>query len=586
MFVSEVLPLFYWNLTDPSSVGYPGGAVLPLFDAMFKSSLFHFILAHHEQGAGHMAEGFASASLKPGVVMVTSGPGSSNLVTPMLNALLDGTPMVVICGQVSTTVRGTSAFQEIDIMEIARTCTKWSACVERVGDLPKIMKEAFHQATFKRPGPVLVAVPMDIGTAVVHEVSNADSLSRPLRSEEYAGLGVPANIDNRPSLQHQIDQIAKMVKNSQRPVICAGHGVNTSEAGPEVLSRIAEKSKIPVMTTLLGLGCFDESHDLALHMVGTYGAPYANYAIQKADLILVLGARLDDRVVGEPAGFAPKAKEAGQLGRGGIVHFDLNPSTVGKIIEPTQIIIGDLSESLPILLGCLNEQQSRDEWLDQIQQWKKQHAFQVPQTSRQSRATPQQAITELYLQTSLSKNCTTLTTGVGQHQMWAAQRYRYKTPCSFITSGSLGTMGFGLPAAIGAQIARPDHTVIDIDGDASFCMTMEELLTASQYNIPIKVVIFNNNTQGMIAQIQRSGYGGRVCYNCQANPDFVQLAHAMGCESQRCRSLGELRGCIRWLLERRKPALLDILMDEAEMLPIVPNGKALDLISLEKCSRG
>jgi acetolactate synthase-1/2/3 large subunit len=571
------VPGIFCYFSDKSSVGYPGGAALPLFDGIYKTKLFRFILSHHEQGAGHMAEGYACASRKPGVVLVTSGPGSSNLATPLLNALLDGTQIVVICGQVATTAQGTGAFQEIDIMALAKTCTKWCACVQRVEDLPMVIHNAFDQATSKRPGPVLVAIPMDVGKAVLQSFPLDDSL---IHSLEYQNMSL-GGFDGTSDTQKELDHIAMLVKRSQRPVICAGHGVLADESCPGLLSRIAQENKIPVTTTLLGVGCFDETHELALHMVGTYGSPYANYAVQNADLILVFGARLDERAVGNPSGYAPKAKEAAQAGQGGIIHFDIDPSAVGKVIEPTQIVVGDLSETLPKLLCRLDGQQNRDAWLDQVQKWKKVHAFQVPRPERHNLASPQQIIAEMDRQTSSSKHCTTITTGVGQHQMWAAQRYRFRYPNSLVTSGALGTMGFGLPAAIGAQLGRPDHTVIDIDGDASFCMTMEELLTASNYDIPVKIIVFNNDTQGMIAQIQQSDYEGRVCHNRQANPNFVLLAHSMGCESQQCERGEDLSGCIQWLLACRRPALLDVLIPETEMRPLVPNGQSLEFVALE-----
>ncbi|KAJ5749317.1 Acetolactate synthase large subunit biosynthetic [Penicillium nucicola] len=572
--------------------GYPGGAALPLFDGVYKTNLFQFILSHHEQGAGHMAEGYASASMKPGVVLVTSGPGSSNLVTPLLNALLDGTPMVAICGQVATTVQGTGAFQEIDVVPLARTCTKWCSSVKSVRDLPDIINEAFHQATSARPGPVLVSIPKDIGKEVLDPISLGYPLTPP-GEDTPSGLmsmttipramlpGLACDIE---SVKPQVSQVAALVNHSQRPIICAGHGVLASKDGSALLSQIAKTYRIPVVTTLLGLGSFDEDHELALHMIGTYGAPYANYALQSADLILVFGARLEERAVGSPAGYAPKAREAAQTGQGGIIQFDNNAESVAKVVKPTQPILGDLSVTLRLLLSRLEKRDDNDIWLDQIKAWKKQYAFRTPQIDSASLCSPQRVIAEVDRQTAPIKHRTILTTGVGQHQMWTAQRYRFRHPHSFVTSGALGTMGFGVPAAIGAQVAQPNHTVIDIDGDASFCMTMEELLTAAQYNIPIKVIVLNNNTQGMIAQLQRADYEGRICYNRQRNPHFVQLAESMGCGGRQCSDSGELSDCITWLLEYQGPALLEVLVQEAEMLPIVPNGKALDLIKLESGS--
>lgn len=523
-----------------------------------------------------MAEGYASASGKPGVVLVTSGPGTSNLVTPMLNALLDGTPIVVICGQVATTAQGTNAFQEIDVMAISQICTKWSTCVQAIEDIPKALRDAFHQATSGRPGPALVAIPVDIGSAV----SEVLPLEKASIGQLERGQALPGDATGVPNTEKHIEDIVKLVEGSQRPIICAGHGVLTSKIGPLMLSRIAEDNRIPVTTTLLGLGCFDETHELALHMVGTYGLPYANYAVQNADLILVFGARLDERAVGDPAGYAPQARKAARDGRGGIIHFDIDPSKVGKIVEPTQIVVGDLSETLPRLLDRLGGQTDRKAWLDQVQEWKQTHSLSIP-TEINDLVSPQQTIAELNRQTSLSKHYTTITTGVGQHQMWAAQRYHFTYPNTLITSGGLGTMGFGLPAAIGAQLGQPSHSVINIDGDASFCMTMEELLTASGHNIPIKSIILNNNSQGMITQIQKSSFGGRVCHNRQSNPDFCLLARSMGCESRQCRSGEDLSECIQWLLACRTPALLEVWTSEAEMLPIVPSGKALDYVKLE-----
>lgn len=549
------------------------------------SSLFRFILAHHEQGAGHMAEGYARASGKPGVVLVTSGPGTSNMVTPMLDALMDGTPMVVLCGQVSTAVEGTQAFQEIDVEALAKPCTKWCTCVRSIVDLPDCLELAFHHAMDRRPGPVLVAIPKDVGVATFDALAFEESLkssydARENSDPQESSLAPAHNMD---TLYDQIDRVADIINHSRRPVICAGNGAH-SEHGALFLSKVAEKAQIPVATTLLGLGSYDEIRDNALHLVGTHGSPYGNYAIQNADLIIAIGARLDERAVGNAAAYAPRARET-ESGQGrGIIHFDITPDAVGRVIKPTEVVVGDLSQTLPILLARLAGHKGRSSWLNQIQEWKRQHSFKIHNNDLYSgscRCLPQHVVRELNQQTALFKHCTTITTGIGQHQMWATRFYRWRYPRSLITSGGLGTMGFGLPAAIGAQLARPDHQVIDLDGDASFNMTMGELLTASQNQIPIKVIIVNNDQQGMITQLQRSYYGGRVCHVRPGNPDVVKLSRSMGCQSRRCGCLYELPGCIQWLLRCQGPAVLDILADDPEMIPIVPNGQPLDRMILE-----
>ncbi|KAJ5987011.1 acetolactate synthase [Penicillium sp. IBT 35674x] len=547
--------------------GYPGGAALPLFDGIYETASFQFIHSRHEQGAGHMAEGYARASGKPGVVMVTSGPGTSNLATPLLNALMDGTPLVAICGQVKTAVQGTGAFQEIDAMALARPCTKWSACVEDISDLPATIDAAFDHAMGKRAGPVLIAIPKDVGNHGSSETSSP-------------GPPSPALSSSTEDPHEKIDRISDLINLSQRPVICAGNGVIASERGSELLADIAKKAHIPVATTLLGLGCFDEAHPLSVGMMGTYGCPSANYAIQNADLVIVLGARLDERAVGDPSGYAPRARKSALDGTGGILQFEIDLEIVGKVVKPTEVILGDLSETLPILLLGL-VQQDRKEWLDQIRKWKKQESLHFPLHREDSVAHPQDVVLEINRQTSLKKKPTIIATGVGQHQMWAAKYYQWRYPRSLATSGSLGTMGFGLPAAIGAQIALPDHNVIDLDGDASLCMTMEELLTASQHNIPIKAIILNNEKEGMITQLQQADYGGRVCHDRPRNPQFVELAQSMGCQGRRCLDLFDLRASIEWLLQCEGPALLEVKIADTEMVPIVAGGRSLDVMNME-----
>lgn len=525
-----------------------------------------------------MADGYARASGKPGIVLVTSGPGTSNLVTPLLNALLDGIPMVVVCGQVATSVQGTGAFQEINVMELARTCTKWSTCVQRISDLPTALDSAFYHTMVERPGPVLIAIPKDVGSAVFNMAALEES-ARTDERDDHPGKTPHSRL--RATDHDKIHHVADLISRSQCPVICAGNGVLSRLYGSDLLLRLAEKSLAPVATTLLGLGCFDETHTLALGMMGTYGGLPANYAIQHADMILAVGARLDERAVGNPSKFAPTARERATTGEGGIVHFEICPDTAGKIIQPTELIHGDMFDTLPILLSYLVQRQDGHGWLDQVAQWKRESSLALAPGKQEPFPLPRQVIAEIDRQTSPTKDATIISTGVGQHQMWAAKYYRWKHPRSLITSGSLGAMGFGLPAAIGAQIAWPKRNVIVIDGDASFCMTMEELLTAAQHGIPVKLIIMNNQKQGMITQLQCADYGGRVCYDQQRNPDFVELAQSMGSQGRRCVDQQDLPGHIAWLLLCRGPALLEVRVAEENMVPIVPSGGSLSEMKLE-----
>ncbi|KAI9926005.1 hypothetical protein ASPWEDRAFT_49867 [Aspergillus wentii DTO 134E9] len=551
--------------------GYPGGAALPLFDGIYKSKI-DFILSHHEQGAGHMAEGYARASGKPGVVLVTSGPGTSNVVTPMLDALLDGTPMVVFCGQVSTSVQGTRAFQEIDVAALSKPCTKWSVCVNNIHDLPGSIDEAFRIARDKRPGPVLVAVPKNIGEAVYIP----DILQPSLCKEVHSRVGSPNGIVN---LHDTIDRIADLVNTAERPVICAGQGVLNASNGPSLLASLVDKAHIPVTTTLLGLGCFDETRDEALQMVGTHGTPYANYAIQNADLVIALGARLDERAVGNAGGYAPKAREAAHRATGGIVQFDISLETAGKVITADETVVGDLAETLPILLSRVHDDNKRTAWFNQIRYWKHTHFPSIP-TNKGTHCLPQQIVIELDRQLQSLDQQTIVTTGVGQHQMWAARFLQWHRSHSMVTSGGLGTMGFGLPSAIGAKLANPDKMVVNIDGDASLGMSLQEFSTAAQYNIAVKTIIFNNGQQEMVAQMQKAAYNGRVCFVHQQNPDFVMLANSVGIRGIRCTTARELPSCIQWLLQSEGPAVLDVTTDETEMVPIVAGGQALDCMVL------
>ncbi|KAL5357916.1 thiamine pyrophosphate enzyme, N-terminal TPP binding domain-containing protein [Aspergillus floccosus] len=558
--------------------GYPGGASLPLLDSLYRAQRFEFILAHHEQGAGHMAEGYYRTSKKPGVVMVTSGPGSSNMVTPMLNALLDGTAIVVICGQVATASQGKGAFQEINIGELARTCTKWATSVQRVWELPMAVRSAFQHAVKGRPGPVLISVPKDIAQATFD--SEALEAFENLKDDFTVPSPDPVSNDSANLLQ-EIDHVADLINHSRCPLICAGNGALANQEGMTLLRQVVDEYRIPAATTLLGLGCFDHDHPLSLGMVGTYGTPCANYAIQSADFILVMGARLDERMAGKASGFAPNALENAKEGKGGIIHFDISPEFLGKFVAPTQVILGDISITVGALLGRL-KRTDRADWLHFIQHLKEEYPLQrIPSDYKRPQPLPQEVIAELNQQTGSMQCPVTITTGVGQHQMWAAKYYDWKHERFLVTSGGLGTMGYGLPAAIGCKTARPDSHVICVDGDASFCMSMAELLTASQHGLSVKVIILNNQEQGMISQLQRENYEGRICYGQQDNPDFVRLAGSMNCQGRRCFFKEDLPECIDWLLRCDGPALLEVLIAETEMVPIVPSGQSLDCMKFE-----
>ncbi|KAJ5053362.1 hypothetical protein NUH16_010433 [Penicillium rubens] len=559
--------------------GYPGGAALPLLDGIYQSDKLKFILSHHEQGAGHMAEGYAQATGKPGVVLVTSGPGTSNLTTPMFNALLDGNPMVVVCGQVATSAIGSRAFQEIDVPTLAKSCTKWFTVVQTVEDLPLSLDMAFQQAIGGGGGPALVAIPQNISSAIFDKAA----LEKACKNLSVSEAPVIETHLQQPSLgilQDTIRRVASLVNVAEQPVIIAGQGVLKSAEGTSLLTSVSEACQIPVATTLLGLGCFDETKDESLHMVGTHGAMYANYAVQNADLILALGARLDERVVSDPRSFAPNAR-ATKEDRGGIVYFNIDPDSIGKVVEATEFVNGDLSQTLPLLMPHL-QKRTHPAWLQQIQDWKKRYASPPMYAGGETQIVPAQVLRELDRQLDSLPTKTILSTGVGQHQMWAARCHRWQVPRTLITSGSLGTMGFGLPASIGAKLGSPGSVVIDIDGDGSFCMTMAELLTASQYGVGVKVIVFNNGEQRMVSQFQQTYYQGRVAHTRLQNPDFVSLSKSMGCDARRCVCPQDLRGCIEWLLRAECPALLEMILDnEPPMLPIVRSGASLDTFLFE-----
>ena len=554
------------------AVGYPGGAILPVFDAIYQSKHFDFILPRHEQGAGHMAEGYARASGKPGVVLVTSGPGATNVVTPMQDALMDGTPLVVFCGQVVTSAIGSDAFQEADMVGITRPCTKWNVLVKNIAELPRRINEAFEIATSGRPGPVLVDLPKDVTASILHRpIPMSSSLPTPVSAATLAAREL-----SRQQLDTSIRKAARLINMAKKPVIYAGQGILQTENGPTLLKELSEKANIPVTTTLQGLGAYDELNSKSLHMLGMHGSAYANMAMQEADLILALGARFDDRITGAIAKFAPAAKVAASEGRGGIVHFEIMPKNINKVVQATEAVEGDVGTNLTRLLPLVNIIKERPEWFAQIDDWKKRFPWAYEKEGENGLIKPQTVMEKLSDLTADRKEETILTTGVGQHQMWCAQHYRWRYPRTMITSGGLGTMGYGLPAAIGAKVARPECTVIDIDGDSSFSMTLTELSTAAEFNIGVKIIILNNEEQGMVTQWQTLFYTDRFSHTHQRNADFVKLGDAMGVQAKRCIKSEELEESLKWLLDSEGPALLEIVTDQkVPVLPMVPAGAGL-----------
>ncbi|KAI3620679.1 hypothetical protein CBS9595_002646 [Malassezia furfur] len=570
--------------------GYPGGAILPVFDAIYQSKHFNFVLPRREDGAGHMAEGYARASGQPGVVLVTSGPGATNVVTPMQDAMSDGVPLIVFCGQVATSAIGSDSFQEADVVGISRSCTKWNVMVKDVAELPRRINEAFKIAMSGRRGPVLVDLPKDM-TASVLKHAIPRSSTEPNRSlmpsretalqrsrEAWKQLGRTLMDDD---VQPSIEAAARLVEKAQRPIVYAGHGILSNPEGSKALRELSERFQIPVTTTLHGLGAFDEESELSLHMLGMHGSAYANLAMQNADLIIALGARFDDRVTGRVDRFAPEAHAAAQEGRGGIIHFEVMPKNINKVVQATVAVEGDVTENLEKMLPLVQSVPDHSEWLAQLQAWKKEFPFTYDpsQPSKGELMKPQEVIEALDTAVANQKENVVVTAGVGQHQMWAAQHYRWRHPRSWISSGGLGTMGFGLPSAIGAKVAMPDKMVVDIDGDASFSMTAMELATAAQYSIGVKVLLLNNEFQGMVLQWQDLFYERRYSHTEMHNPDFVKLAESMGVKAIRCQSLDDLPAKMKEFIEydNNKPVLFEARVVKSEhVFPMVAAGKALD----------
>jgi acetolactate synthase-1/2/3 large subunit len=540
--------------------GYPGGAVLPIYDELKNHSSIKHILVRHEQGAGHAAEGYARSSGKPGVVLVTSGPGATNVVTALTDAYMDSVPLVCISGQVPTHLIGTDAFQECDTTGITRPCTKHNWLVKDIKDLSKTLHEAFKVATTGRPGPVLVDIPKDIQFAKVNYL-------KPKKEKNLNG-----KIHNR-FTQNEIDELVDLISKAKKPVIYTGGGVINS--GPEASNSLREFVRLigfPITSTLQGLGAFPGDDNQFIGMLGMHGTYEANNAMHDCDLLVNIGARFDDRITGKIDEFSPKSKK---------VHIDIDPSSINKIIKVDLAIVGDVNEVIKATIKKINNKkknglkdsnkQKISKWWEQIQKWRTKDSLGF--VNSETTIKPQHAVQRLYELTK--EQDTFITTEVGQHQMWAAQHYKFNKPNRWMTSGGLGTMGYGLPAAVGVQIAHPDKLVIDIAGEASILMTMQEMSTAVQYSLPIKIFILNNQYMGMVRQWQELLHEKNYSESySEALPDFVKLAEAYGCKGIKADNPNELDGKIKEMVNHNGPVIFDCHVDPSEnCFPMIPSGK-------------
>ena len=528
--------------------GYPGGAMIPLYNVLYDVSKLRHILVRHEQAAAHAADGYARATGKIGVCLATSGPGATNLVTGLATACMDSVPLIAFTGQVPTSMIGNDAFQEANITGITYSITKHNYLVKDIDELPIVLREAFYIAKTGRPGPVLVDLPKDIlnaGTTVEYPRQVKIRSYRPV----YKG-----NL-------RQIEKAARVINASKRPVIYAGGGIVASNAS-EKLIKFAHQTSIPVTTTLMGLGVFPEDDPLSLQMLGMHGTFWANYAVSEADLIIAIGARFDDRVTAKTSEFAAQAK---------IIHIDIDPTAISKNVKVDLPIVGDATEVLTQLIELTNKGKGRETWLRKIVRWKKQYPLKY---DKNGGLKPQFVIEKIY---KLTEGKAVITTEVGQNQMWAAQFYRYTKPRTFISSGGLGTMGYGFPAAIGAQIGLPEKVVFDIAGDGSFQMNIQELATVANYNVPVKVAILNNGYLGMVRQWQQLFYKSRYSQvDLIGRPDFVKVAEAYGVKGIRIEKKEKVESAIKEALATDGPVIMDFRVDREEnVYPMVPAGAAL-----------
>jgi len=539
--------------------GYPGGAVLPIYDELKNHSKIKHILSRHEQGAGHAAEGYARSSGKPGVVLVTSGPGATNVVTALTDAYMDSVPLVCISGQVPTHLIGTDAFQECDTTGITRPCTKHNWLVKDVKDLSKVLHEAFKVATTGRPGPVLVDIPKDIQFAKTNYLKTKKKNNIKIKSHNKF-------------TQSELDNLIDLISKAKKPVIYTGGGViNSGPKASETLREFVRLTGFPITSTLQGLGAFPGDDNQFIGMLGMHGTYEANNAMHDCDLLINIGARFDDRITGKIDEFSPKSKK---------IHIDIDPSSINKIIKVDLAIVGDVNEVLQSAIKKITKKQngfkisnkqSISKWWEQIQKWRTKNSLGFINSEKTIK--PQHAVQRLY---ELTKNQDTfITTEVGQHQMWAAQHYKFNKPNRWMTSGGLGTMGYGLPAAIGVQIAHPDKLVIDIAGEASVLMTMQEMSTAVQYNLPIKIFVLNNQYMGMVRQWQELLHEKNYSESySEALPDFVKLAEAYGCKGIKADNPSELDEKINEMINYNGPVIFDCQVDPNEnCFPMIPSGK-------------
>jgi acetolactate synthase-1/2/3 large subunit len=527
--------------------GYPGGVVLPLFDRLYDAPI-RFIIPRHEQGGCHMADGYARASGKVGVVVVTSGPGACNLTTGLATAMMDSVAVVALTGQVRTELIGNDAFQEADSTGITRPVTKYNCIVKDVQDLARTIREAFYIASTGRPGPVLVDIPVDVSVAQ-HSADSSTKLKLPGYRIQVKGH------------KRQISMVAKAINESKQPVLYVGGGIIIANASAE-LRALAEKAHVPVTMTLLGLGSYDQKRPESLDMLGMHGSAYANYAVQECDLLIAVGARFDDRITGKIKTFAPNAK---------IIHIDIDPSSISKNVHVDIPVVGDAKVILAELAKEV-EYRDRKRWFSKIAEWKQKFPFRYDNST--STVKPQYVVEEICRQT---KGEAIVTTGVGQNQMWTAQFYKFSRPRQLISSGGLGTMGFGLPAAIGAQVARPGETVVDIDGDHSFNMTMTELRTAVENELAIKVCILNNGYMGMVRQWQELFYGRRYSKSYVSNPEYATVAEALGAVGLTVDKKAEVPKAIKEMLKQKRPCVVDFKVEREENVwPMVPAGKSIN----------
>jgi len=533
--------------------GIPGGAMIPVYDALYKSNLKH-ILTRHEQGAAHAADGYARATGKVGVCFATSGPGATNLTTGLATAYMDSVPVVAFTGQVPTSLIGTDAFQETDATGITMPITKYNFLVKDVKDLPRIIKEAFYIAGSGRPGPVLIDLPKDVQTAE-GEFEYPDHIS----IEGYE--------PDPPVSKREVIKILDLLKEAQKPVIISGGGVIISEASDK-LREFVKLTGVPVITTLMGLGSYPETDELSLGMLGMHGTRYANYAVSECDLLIAIGMRFDDRVTGKIEKFAPYAK---------IVHIDLDRAEIGKLVDTFLGIVGDAKRVLNILNNEIKEKNISfdfSSWHEVLRNWKEKHPLKYDLTDKEG-VKPQYIVEVVG---KLTHHKAIVIGEVGQSQMWAAQFYKYTEPRTHLSSGGLGTMGYGLPAAIGAKLGKPDKIVVDISGDGSFQMNIQELATIAYNKIPIVIALINNEYLGMVRQWQELFYDRRYSHtSLSGNPDFVKLAEAYGIKAKRVTKNEDVESTLKEAIESNEPYLIDFIVKKEEnVFPMVPAGAPLD----------